>query len=178
MCCLGAADLRRIVNSAAQEGAHFVGEIVLSKRLGEKGFTRFQQPALEHLRGEPRHVQDRLARPALLHVAAELPAIHPRHLDIGQDQMNRPCMLFEGGYSLSAVTGLERLVTGKGQHPRGQETHCLLVVHYQNRVAPWRALGLGRVSGGALQSHMVRGLSEGECMESIALSLGAASLYM
>ena len=96
-----------------------MSEILLGEGFGEERRTRFEEPTLKHLGSEAGHVEDRFTGPALLDVPPELTAIHARHFYVGQDKMNGSGMLLDGGYGLTAMTGLQSLVAGPGQHPTG-----------------------------------------------------------
>src|SRR4051812_12488045 len=107
------------MGSAAEQAAHLLGEIFLGERLREEWSSGLEQSTLEHLRSKPGHVEDRLARPALLDMPAQLPTVHSRHFDIREDQMNAAGVLLDGGDGLTAMTRFERLIAGPGQHSAG-----------------------------------------------------------
>ena len=103
---------------------------------------------LEHLGREPGHVEDGLSRPALLDVPAKLPTIHPGHLDVGKDEMNAARVLLDSGDRFPAVTRLERLIAGPGQHPAGQTPDSLFIIDDQDRITAGRSPGRSRVGTG------------------------------
>jgi hypothetical protein len=135
----------------AEQAPDLLGQIVLGEWLGQERRAGLEQAVLEYFGREPRHVQDRLARPALLDVPPKLPAIHPRHLDVGKDKMNAARVLLDRGYRFPAVTCFERLIAGPGQHAAGQTPDSLFIVYDQDREAAGRPLGPRVRTGRALR---------------------------
>src|SRR5687767_1884788 len=82
ICCPGAAHVvwgcRKNGNServgggdsTPQEEADLLDQVLLGERFGKERSPVFEEPALEDLGGKAGHVENRLPRPALLHVAA------------------------------------------------------------------------------------------------------------
>ncbi len=88
----------------SQESPDLLGQVLLGERLGQEGGSRLEQPPLKYLRGEPRHVDNGLARPPLFHVAPQLAPIHSGHLDVGEDQMDATGVLLDRGDGLPPVS--------------------------------------------------------------------------
>lgn len=111
-------------------------------------------------------------------MATQLPAVHPRHLNVGQDEVNRRGMLFYRGDRFAAMAGRKRLIACPGQHATRKMANSLLIVDYQNRIAAGWALGRDRAgSRRALLRHdLSNAEAKGErATPSMAFSLSAAS---
>ncbi len=98
------------IGGLLQQVADLQRQVVLRERLGEKGCSLFEQAALEHLGGESRHVEHRLVRPPTGDVRAELSAGHPRHLDVGEDEVDGVAVSLHRGQRFSPMARLERLI--------------------------------------------------------------------
>jgi hypothetical protein len=105
--------------SAAEQDPNLVREIILGERLGQEGCAGLEQTVFEHFGSKAGHVEDGLSRPTLLDMPAELPAAHPGHLYISQDEMNAAGMLLDRGYGFPPMTRFERLIARPGQHTAG-----------------------------------------------------------
>src|SRR3954471_12503462 len=147
-------------------------QVFLGEGLSQERGTDLQKPALKDLRGKPRHIEDGLAGPTLLHLAAQLASVHPRHLDIGEHQMDSTGMLLDRGDRLSAVGGFECLVTGPRQHSTRESAHCLFIVHHQDGIPTRWAFGWGSASRRSFRHYHGAKVPPGEFRPQVRFSVG------
>src|SRR5579872_4617219 len=143
---------------------HLGNELLERERLGQKiELAVGGKMLLKSIFGIAGHEDDLEARIARTQFTQKCRAVHLRHHDVRDDEIDLGIGFFQDVNRFDAVTGLQHRIAARSQTARIERTQTLLVLHQEDgafarQIGDWPQLGGCNRSGGDLlcRRHMAR----------------------
>ena len=90
----------------------------------------------DDIAGIPGHEEHLHVRPSASQHIVELPPVHLRHHDVGEEQVDMVAIRFRDGTTAIRIFRRGHAIAKAFEHPAGEGPHFLVVLHHEDALIP------------------------------------------